>query len=141
VCFDEVPDMTDTDPSSPEEKLRHLLGIYPTRNPVRWKLREGRVVVSYRKSFGPLESFLHRKLGGPRSISRPLDELGSRMWLLCDGRHSLAEIIGIMSAEYHEKIEPAHERVWAFMEILLNTGLLRLESGPRGRLPLRVGKR
>lgn len=123
------------------ERLKELSGIYPRRNPVRWEMRNKKIVVTYRKNLSFFESFLQRRLGGSLHIRRPLDELGSRMWMLCDGRHSLAEMIGIMSRDYHERIEPPQERVWAFIEVLLNTGLVRLERAPRGRLPLRVVKK
>ena len=121
-----------------EEKKRSLSSIYPTRNPVRWRMRAGIVVITYRKQFRALERFLYRKLGGSQIINRPLDEMGSRIWLLCDGRRNLAEICSIMDDEFKERIEPVFKRVWGLIEILIRIGLMRLEIKPRGRLPRRV---
>lgn len=124
-----------------EGNIEKLSAIYPTRNPVRWKLENERVVITYKKEFRSFERFLYRKFGGVSHIRRPLDDLGTRIWLLCDGRKNFAEICAVMDLEFKEKIEPVSKRVWTFIEILIRVGLMRLESGPRGNLPLRVGKK
>ncbi len=121
-----------------DENLEKLSAIYPTRNPVHWKMENGKVVITYKKEFRAFERFLYRKLGGVSHIRRPLDELGTRIWLLCDGRKSFAEICAVMDEEFKERVEPVSKRVWTFIEILIRVGLMRLESEPRGPLPPRV---
>jgi len=124
-----------------EGNIDKLSTIYPTRNPVRWKMENGKAVITYKKDFRSFERFLYRKFGGVSHIRRPLDELGTRIWLLCDGRRHFAEICRIMDDEFKERIEPVSKRVWVFIEILIRVGLMRLESAPRGVLPMRVGKK
>ena len=128
-----MPPQADT-----EEKMQRLHSIYPTRNPVHWRMRGGIAVITYKKEFRPLERFLYRKLGGSEIINRPLDEMGTRIWILCDGRRDLAEICGIMDEEFRERIEPVSKRVWGLIEILIRIGLMRVEGEPRGKLPRRV---
>lgn len=111
------------------------------RNPVRWKKRNGRIVITHEKNLSPFESFLRKRFGGPRYIRRPLDELGSTVWLLCDGRRDLAEICVIMDEKYKERIEPVFRRVWDLIGTLARSGLMRIEESPRGRLPLRVKRK
>jgi len=127
--------------SRTNKNLEKLSAIYPTRNPVRWKMENGKVVITYKKDFRSFEKFLYRKFGGVSHIRRPLDELGTRIWLLCDGRKSFADICIVMDEEFKEKIEPVSKRVWTFIEILIRVGLMRLESAPRGNIPLRVCKK
>ena len=133
------------EPSSSKEKnteliLKRVTSIYPVRNPVKWDMRKGIVVISYRKNLKDFERRIQRKIGGPELIRRPLDDMGSRIWLLSDGRRNFAEICTIMDGEFQERIEPVSRRVWAFIETLLQIGLMRLENEPRGKLAQRVPK-
>ncbi|HDD59488.1 MAG: PqqD family protein [Thermoplasmata archaeon] len=102
--------------------------IYPVRMPVKWYYRGERVVLEYPKNFTRFERFLHRYLGGPTTIKRPLDEVGSSIWILCDGEHSLAEIIYLVGERFKERVEPADKVVDSFIEILLKLNLIRLEK-------------
>ena len=130
-----------SNPIDLDDKIKQVSGIYPVRNPVRWRMRDGKVVITYKKEFRSIEKFLHDKLGGPDHIRRPLDELGTRIWLLSDGRRSLKEICVIMDDEFKERIEPAFKRVWRLIEILINTGMMRLEREQGRKLPRRVAKK
>lgn len=125
-------------PGNSKDKKKQLSAIYPIRNLLHWEIRDGIAVITYKKEFRAFERFLYKRIGGSKYIRRPLDEMGTRIWLLCDGRRDLAEICGIMDMEFKERIEPVFKRVWGLIEILIRIGLMRLESGPRGRLPQRV---
>ncbi len=87
-------------------------------------MEEDIVVVTYKKNFGRFEKWLHSKIGGPPDIRCPLDEVGSEIWLLCDGKHSILEICRIMDEKHHENIEPVTKRIWGFLEILHGRGLI-----------------
>ncbi len=109
-----------------ESKRRTLLA-YPSWNKkggVTWVEREGRVVVEYPKNFSKFEKWVHSKIGGPATLKRPLDELGSDIWRLCDGEHTLLEICAIMSKKYREKVEPVTRVVPAFISQLFMLGLV-----------------
>jgi len=43
-----------------------------------------------------------------------LDEIGSEVWLLCDGRRSVGEIASLMREKFNERIEPCTNRLAVF---------------------------
>lgn len=116
---------TDLDP-----KMQRVLGVYPVRMHVKWVYEKDLVVLIYKKDFSKFEKKLHSKIGGPEDIRRPLDDKGSKIWELCDGQHTLKDICDEMDGIYHEDIEPVLDRVWKFLEILLQLNLIRLETEP-----------
>jgi hypothetical protein len=116
---------TDLDPN-----MQRVLTVYPVRNPVRWVRENERIVLIYKKDFTRFEKKLHNKIGGPEDIRRPLDEKGTRIWELCDGQHTLEDICSEMDELFHEEIEPVLDRVWKFLELLLQLNLIRLETEP-----------
>lgn len=109
-------------------RLQKFLLIYPTRNNVKWKERDGLVILEYPKNFSNFEGWLHKRIGGPNNIRRPMDELGSKIWLMCDGKHTLQDICTELDEQYHEEVEPVLDRVWKFLEILLKQNLIRLSE-------------
>lgn len=116
-----VTKFNDLDP-----KMQRYLSIYPIRNPVKWKKVKDRIVLVYPKNFTGFESWLHKRIGGPGIIRRPLDELGSKIWLMCDGKHTIEYICTELDEQYHEDVEPVLDRVSKFLEILLKQNLIRL---------------
>lgn len=86
----------------------------------------GLVTLIHPKRFSRLERLFHRWLGGPRILRRPLDVYGSRIWDLCDGERSLAQIIEVMEAEYHEAIHPADLRIQRMLELMVRMGFVKL---------------
>ncbi|RKZ07812.1 PqqD family protein [bacterium] len=47
-----------------------------------------------------------------------LDEIGSSVWMLCDGEKNIKEIGEILRERFHEKIEPCYERLNLFFKQL-----------------------
>lgn len=110
------------------ESKKRMLKVYPIRTCVKWE-KEGKIVViTYKKDFGRFEGWIHRRIGGPSEIKRPFDEKGTKIWEMCDGKHTIFDICTEMDRKYKEDIEPVLKRVLGFLEILLFRGLLRLEE-------------
>lgn len=68
------------------------------------------------------KSAFMRKWLQPR-LKRPflkvkLDEIGSAVWLLCDGKRSVKEIAHPLRERFKEKIEPCYDRLGLFMRNL-----------------------
>ena len=59
--------------------------LYPVRAEVDTYKRDGLIVLEYPKDFNRVERFMHRFLGGPTTIKRPRDEVGSLLWEMSDG--------------------------------------------------------
>jgi hypothetical protein len=113
-----------------DPKMQRLLTCIPQKNDaVEWVEEEGNVVLIYPKNFTRFERFLHRHLGGPDSIRRPLDDKGTFIWKMCDGEHSVHEICQASYDEFKEDIEPVLRRVWGFLETLLSLNLISMEVG------------
>ncbi len=68
--------------------------------------------------------FFKKQLKKPRKIE--LDEIGSFVWLLCDGTKNVAEITEEARKRFGEKIEPAKERTELFVEQLYRSKLVEL---------------
>ena len=105
-----------------------MLSCKPVRNEeVNWKEEDEKIVLIYPKNFTRLEKFLHRHLGGPDNIRRPLDKKGAFIWKMCDGDHNVNEICHATYNEFKEDIEPVLKRVWGFLEILHNLNLITFD--------------
>ena len=70
---------------------------------------------------------------GPGTIKRPLDGVGTLLWELSDGEHSLLEIYLSEQERFHESVEPVDKVVGGLLEMMLKLGLLRLEFNPGGK--------
>lgn len=110
-------------------KMKMLLTSIPLRNEdVEWIEEDGKIVLVYPKNFTRFERFLHRHIGGPENIRRPLDEKGAFIWRMCDGNHNIHDICKKTYKKFKEDIEPVVKRVWGFLEMLLRLNLIILNA-------------
>jgi len=107
--------------SRPCQELEKEAGYDVEKNP-----KTGLVTLTHPKRFGRTEKWVHRFLGGPKVLRRPLDVYGTRLWELCDGKHSLAKIIEMMEGEFHEAIHPASSRIQKLVEFYVRLGFVKL---------------
>jgi hypothetical protein len=110
--------------------LRWVLAAVPMRNEafLKWeKSPDGLVTVTHAKDLGKFERWLMKKVGGSPTIRRKLDAPASDIWVLCDGKHMVAEICSVLDGKYKEKIEPVLTRVVKFLEMLLARRLIFLK--------------
>ncbi|MEE9151624.1 MAG: PqqD family protein [Thermoplasmata archaeon] len=106
-------------------KMKMLLSSKPERNEeVDWVEENDNIVLVYPKNFTRFEKFLHRHLGGPENIRRPLDDKGTFIWKMCDGGHNVHEICQASHMQFKEDIEPVMRRVVGFLEMLLKLNLI-----------------
>ena len=111
-----------------DPKMKRLLTCIPQKNEaVECEEKEGKVVLIYPKNFTRFEKFLHKRLGGPDNIRRPLDDKGTFIWQMCDGEHNVHEICQASYDEFKEDIEPVLRRVWGFLETLLRLNLISMD--------------
>lgn len=121
-----------------DPSIQKILNAYPVRNPVRWKKEHGIVVITYKKNLTRFERRLQQSIGGPEDIRRPMDEKGSVIWELCDGKRTVSDICDIMDTRYREEIEPVFVYVQTVLKILLERNLIHLEKEkPDKPLPVR----
>jgi hypothetical protein len=117
--------------------------IYPVRSPVKWDYRDDIIVLEYPKNLNRFEKKLKKILGGPDNIKRPLDGIGTLLWEMSDGKHSLLEIFVKEQESFRERVEPVDKVVGGLIESMIKLGLMRLEFHPggKGNEEKRSGKR
>ena len=101
-----------------------------------WREEDGRCVL-LRPRLGPSRPgrWLAGLVGDPHYRIR-LDEVGAFVWKACDGRTTLAEIARSMRSAFGARVEPADERLAAFVRRMLRGRMLAVDDeldSPRRR--------
>ena len=99
--------------------------IYPKRN-CEHEINDDLVTVLYvKKKLNFIDRTFFKKISAkPYKID--LDEIGSFIWKLCDGKNSVGEITEISRDRFKEKIEPAEERIEKFIKQMNQNKLVSL---------------
>jgi hypothetical protein len=126
-------DMKEEPMTSPTYNGPNPAWLYPVRSPVEWEYRDDIIVLEYPKNLSKFEKRLNKVFKGPENIKRPLDEVGTLLWELSDGEHSLLEIFLYQQDRFHERVEPVDKIVGGLLENLLKLGLMQLEFHPGGK--------
>ena len=70
--------------------------------------------------------WLAQKLfGRPRVSHIQLDEMGSFIYPLIDGKRNIGDIAALVKEEFGEEAEPLYERLAQYMKILRNNEFIR----------------
>lgn len=120
-----------------------LASQYPCRTPVWWaRVGEvhkdpslvgvsGRIVVlRIPKQFGRIEGWFAKILRAPKEIRRPLDQMNSLLWELCDGSRTFGEICKVMDEVFHENIAPVMQRTAAAIGLFQSNNLALMLKEP-----------
>ena len=123
--------------------MSEISGGYPVRLPVWWGRRgaagphpelpgvTGRfIVIRHPKRFRRFEGLLARLFRAPKELRRPLDDMNSLLWELCDGTRNFEEICDLMDATFHERIAPVSERTEAALTRFNHLGLIGFSKEP-----------
>jgi hypothetical protein len=84
---------------------------YPLRRPVPWRTLDTEALVVDVK-------------GG---LLYPLNSVGARIWELCDGAHSVAEIAAVLAGEFEAPAATIRADAVEFIERLADAKLVSLE--------------
>lgn len=103
--------------------------VYPVRAPVPWVEEEGQLVVLLPKRLGPVARAVRALARGPAHLRVPLDEVGSRLFLLADGSRTAEGIAEALEREFGARAGP-RERALSFVATLARNGVLRLAREP-----------
>jgi hypothetical protein len=57
-------------------------------------------------------------------ISLRLDEVGTTVWHLCDGRRSVYEIGDCLKAKFGDRIDPVYERLGVYLHRMRRAGII-----------------
>jgi Coenzyme PQQ synthesis protein D (PqqD) len=99
--------------------------VYPFRN-CEYEINNDLITVLYKKEKLTFieKTFFKKQSAKPHKID--LDEIGSFIWLQCDGKKNIGEITILARDHFSEKIEPAKERVELFVNQIHKNKLISL---------------
>jgi hypothetical protein len=111
---------------------QQVLGLRPMRHPgANWERagEDNLVVLSIRRRDDRWANLLSRVFGIPPERRIELtDELSSRVWELCDGKHTVGEISRLLSADYKLGTRQAEVSVLAFLRTLQSKRLVGIPA-------------
>jgi len=101
-----------------EETSINLLELVPVRN-IKWEKDERDLIVLLKPKFSHpfLKKHLLFRMKKPY-YKITLDDVGSSVWKLCDGRLTVKKIGESLKDEYKEKIEPLYDRLSLYLQNL-----------------------
>jgi hypothetical protein len=101
-----------------EETATNLLELIPVRN-IGWKKNASGLIVLLKPKFTHpfFKKHLLSRMKKPHYTIR-LDEMGSAVWELCDGRLTVKEVGESLRDKYKEKIEPLYDRLSLYLQNL-----------------------
>ncbi|NLO72908.1 MAG: PqqD family protein [candidate division WS1 bacterium] len=110
----------------PAVTRQQALRIYPVRNPgLKWKLDEQGLVratlVRRRDLWGKLIGGI---LSTPDARDLQLDEIGSFVWMHCDGEHTLNDIVESMMEKYKLGRREVEASLNEFLRMLAKRGMI-----------------
>jgi phage terminase large subunit-like protein len=100
--------------------------VSPVRNPnLEWELDEDGVVTATLKRPQDLRN---RLIGGflmlPESRKLKLDEVGTFVWDLCDGQHTVADLVSAMTEKYKLSRREVEVSLTEFLRMLAKRGMI-----------------
>ncbi|MFQ6102902.1 MAG: PqqD family protein [Candidatus Glassbacteria bacterium] len=106
----------------------NLLSLIPVRNR-DWESRDGSSVVILAPRFTNrwlLEKVVPRLKNPYYKVS--LDEVGSRVWMSCDGKKTVGEIAKRLRDEFGEDVEPVYDRLGSFFKTMEEHLFIRFKN-------------
>ncbi|HWJ03418.1 MAG TPA: PqqD family protein [Verrucomicrobiae bacterium] len=105
----------------------NLFELYPLRRKeILWEESAPGVLTLIFPRAGLLDKLLHRLFKTPTLIKVDLDEMGSLVWRLSDGKNQVYQIARAMGENFGTLSEPVNERLITFLRILKNNGWIKL---------------
>ena len=106
-------------------KSENFLERVPVRvDAIHWYYEENQKVTLEIENRGFFNRIAQKTLKRPRISYIHLDEMGSFIWSLLDGRNSIAAISKMVDEQFKEKAEPLYERLFKFLLLLDGYGFI-----------------
>ena len=108
----------------------NYLDLVPQINEgLNWNKNENNIVTLEIETTGFFNKLAQKVFKKPKISFVHLDELGSFVWLLIDGKTNIAEIGTSVKEHFGEKAEPLYEKLAKYFEILKSYNFVCLENG------------
>ena len=100
----------------------------PVRNPlIQWKTDEKGLVTLEIENTGVMKRITQKLLKKPKITYIHLDENGSFVWPLIDGKRSIMEIAALVDEHFGEAAHPLYERLVRFFQVLESYHFAKVE--------------
>ncbi|MGN0364539.1 MAG: PqqD family peptide modification chaperone [Suilimivivens sp.] len=117
-------------------KSENFLERVPVRvDAIHWYYEENQKVTLEVENRGLFNRIAQKTLKRPRISYIHLDEMGSFIWPLLDGRNSIAAISKMVEEKFEEKAYPLYERLLKFLLILDGYGFIEWKISGKRSLP------
>ncbi len=110
----------------PRIARRDALRVHPVRNPnLEWELdEEGVVTATLRRPDNLKSRLIGSFLMAPETRQLKLDEVGTFVWNLCDGQHTVNDIVEAMVARYKLSRREVEVSLTEFLRMLAKRGMI-----------------
>lgn len=106
---------------------QNYLEKIPTRNPnIGWTTDEQGIVTLEIQNKGLANRLAQKLLKKPKITYIHLDENGSFVWPLIDGKRTVTDIAQLVDEHFGEKAKPLYERLVKFFQILESYNFAKL---------------
>jgi len=106
------------------EKTRNLLELIPEQRRESEDCADGTVeVIMPRYGEGWFSRMLERIFRGA-PVRVQLDDVGTSVWRLCDGRRNVREIGSEIHGQFGDSIEPVYDRLGEFFKRMDRAGII-----------------
>lgn len=110
-------------------KSENYLDLIPLRiEKFKWNQDEAGNVTVFVENTGLFNRLAQKLLKKPKVSQVHLEEFGSFIWPLIDGKLSVYDIAQLVQKEFGQKAEPLYERLSVYMQTLENYGFIQLKS-------------
>lgn len=102
-----------------KKQQTNYLDQIPVRNPqITWTTDEAGIVTLEIENKGAVNRIAQKLLKKPKVTYIHLDENGSFVWPLIDGKRTVMDIAQLVDAHFGEKAKPLYERLVKFFQVL-----------------------
>ncbi len=106
----------------------NFLDKIPVRNPeIHWTADEQGIVTLEIENKGLMKRITQKLLKKPKITYIHLDENGSFVWPLIDGKKSVMDIAKLVDEHFGEKAKPLYERLVKFFQILESYHFVKMQ--------------
>lgn len=111
-----------------KEKENYLEKIPVRSEEIKWSSDEQGIVILEKENKGIVNRMAQKLLKKPRISYIHLDETGSFVWPLIDGKKTIIDIGVYVKNHFGEKAEPLYERLAKYFQVLESYGFIEFKN-------------
>lgn len=104
----------------------NYLDMIPVRADLAWSADEAGIITLEIENRGLMNTIAQKIFHRPRISYVHLDEMGSFLWPLIDGRQTVYDLAAPVKERFGEEAEPLYPRIAKYFQILASYNFVRL---------------